>query len=217
MVLEHRNTPLLCPIPTHMASQFHYPPPNETGLKDEYDEDVWGYLVSKDRDHGKTLKLTKKGDSSDSNDKELQQEGCNQKDSCEKWIHYRKPRSFEIYKSEPIAILEDFSTNGTMVGDVAASRHNYCNLYTSNEFKIAGGIEFIVRYPHHMLTSDFYNTYERGQELVSGTFALVSNAVERTYVHVYQVDHPSVLSLQGAYQEEDGIYLVLEMTREGTC
>ncbi|KAL7269578.1 serine/threonine protein kinase [Rhizina undulata] len=246
------RTPESSPAPadTQVASQFYCPPPNETGLQDESDEDVWGYLVPLDRKHGETLKLTKKGGSSDSDKKNSKKKGVAKKapvtggyvigrhQECDLKIDSLQ----EIYNSQPVAILEDLSTNGTWVGGVVVGRNNRRNLNTGDEIEIAGGIQFIFRYPRHMRTSDFHNTYELGQQLGSGHFATVYKAVEKKSGQEYAVKvfrkrrhddrartsgleqeigvlmtvaHPSVLRLQGAYDEEDGVYLVLELAREG--
>lgn len=93
-----------------------------------------------------------------------------------------------------------------------------------------------------MRSSDFHDTYDLGQQLGSGHFATVHLAVEKKSgqefaVKIFRkrrsddkartsglqqeiavlmsVSHPNVLCLQGTYDEDDGVYLVLELAAEG--
>lgn len=93
-----------------------------------------------------------------------------------------------------------------------------------------------------MCSSAFHDTYDLGQQLGSGHFATVHLAIEKKSgqefaVKIFRkrrnedasrtsglqqeiavlmsVSHPNVLCLQGNYDEEDGVYLVLELASEG--
>lgn len=152
------------------------------------------------------------------------------------------PSQQEFSGSQPIAVIEDLSSNGTWVGGIIVGRNNRRVLKTGDEVEFAGGKQYIFRYPTHMRSSDFHNMYDLGRQLGSGHFATVHLAVEKKSgqefaVKIFRkrrsddkartsglqqeiavlmsVSHPNVLCLQGTYDEEDGVYLVLELAAEG--
>lgn len=100
----------------------------------------------------------------------------------------------------------------------------------------------MFRYPAFMQASKFRDAYDLGRALGSGHFATVHLAVEKKSGQQYAVKifkkrrvddkastaglqqeiavlmsvaHPSVLCLKDTYDEEDGVYLILELAPEG--
>jgi serine/threonine-protein kinase Chk2 len=150
----------------------------------------------------------------------------------------------EVTNGKPKAILEDLSSNGTWVNGVIVGRNNRRELETGDEVEFAGGHKYHFRYPTGMFVSRFRDTFELGPALGAGHFATVYTAVEKKTgtqyaVKVFKkkradtenasankgfqqeiamlmsVSHPNVLCLKGTYEEEDGVYLVLELAPEG--
>lgn len=103
-------------------------------------------------------------------------------------------------------------------------------------------MQFVFRYPKSMTASKFRDEWERGSPLGSGHFATVYTAIERSTGNKYavkvftkrkgedstsngglaqeiavlqSVSHPNVLGLKNSYDEEDGVYLVLELASGG--
>ncbi|KAL7267462.1 hypothetical protein RUND412_009954, partial [Rhizina undulata] len=193
---------------THLASQIYCAPSNETGLEDELDEDIWGYLVPLDH-------YDSSGSNNNTNSKKMgiakkftlasgyiigRSKECDVKIDC-------TFSQQEIYNSQPVAILANISTNGTKVGGVVVGLNNCLKLNTGDNMEVTGVAKFIFRYPRHIRTIDFHKTYERGKEIGSGNFGTVCKEVKRNSGLI-------VLSLHGAYYEEDGIYLVLKLACE---
>lgn len=127
--------------------------------------------------------------------------------------------------------------NGLVVG-----RNNRRELQSGDEIEFAGGVQYVFRYPKGMIASKFHETYEQGRPLGSGHFATVFTAIEKATGNAYavkvfkkrrsddaskasglqqeiamlmSVSHPNVLCLKGTYDEDDGVYLVLELAPEG--
>lgn len=100
----------------------------------------------------------------------------------------------------------------------------------------------MFRYPKHRRSSKFQDEWELGAPLGSGHFATVYTAIEKSTgnkfaVKVFSkrpngeqsasnslaqeiavlmsVSHPNVLGLKGNYDEDDGVYLVLELAAGG--
>ncbi|CAZ86475.1 unnamed protein product [Tuber melanosporum] len=144
--------------------------------------------------------------------------------------------------SHPVAVLEDLSSNGTWVAGVIIGRNRSRTLENGDEIEFPGGFQYTFRYPPHMQSSAFRNAYDLGQQLGSGHFATVHLAVDKKSgqefaVKIFRkrrnedksktsglqqeiavlmsVNHPNILCLQGTYDEDDGVYLVLELAREG--
>ncbi|KAG0125753.1 kinase-like domain-containing protein [Tuber indicum] len=144
--------------------------------------------------------------------------------------------------SHPVAVLEDLSSNGTWVAGVIIGRNRSRTLENGDEIEFPGGFQYTFRYPPHMQSSAFRNAYDLGQQLGSGHFATVHLAVDKKSgqefaVKIFRkrrnedksktsglqqeiavlmsVNHPNILCLRGTYDEDDGVYLVLELAREG--
>lgn len=148
----------------------------------------------------------------------------------------------EINGGQPRAILEDISSNGTWVNGVIVGPNKSRSLESGDEVELAGGHKYHFRYPMGMFASGFRDTFQLGAPLGSGHFATVYLAVEKKTGTQYavkvfakqkssersgnsglqqevamlmSVSHPNVLCLKGTYEEEDGVYLVLELAPEG--
>lgn len=148
----------------------------------------------------------------------------------------------EVVNGIPKAILEDLSSNGTWVNGVIVGRNKRRELDSGDEVEFAGGLAYHFRYPPGMFASGFRDTFDVGPPLGSGHFATVYTAVEKKTgtqfaVKVFKkqrsaeatrtqglqqeiamlmsVSHPNVLCLKGTYEEDDGVYLVLELAPEG--
>lgn len=102
---------------------------------------------------------------------------------------------------------------------------------------------FTFRYPQKRVGTGFHKQYQLGQQLGKGHFASVFMCIDRTTGTRYavkkfekrtgpgersrveglqqeiavlmSVSHPSLLCLDDTYDEEDGVYLVLELAAEG--
>jgi serine/threonine-protein kinase Chk2 len=148
----------------------------------------------------------------------------------------------EVSGSRTIAVLEDLSSNGTWVGGVIVGRNNRRTLENGDEIEFAGAHQYTFRYPPHMQASAFRGAYDLGRQLGSGHFATVHMAVDKKSgqefaVKIFRkrrnedrartsglqqeiavlmsVSHSNILCLQGTYDEDDGVYLVLELAKEG--
>ncbi|KAG0641111.1 kinase-like domain-containing protein [Tuber brumale] len=259
------RTPASSPPPqdTQVASQFYYPPLAEQGV-DEDDETVWGYLWPLTQKNQSVIKLNKTPQVSTPNKDspkgaEKKKPKNNKKHGtggfvigrhveCDLVIDHNviSNRHCVIYKenagSQPVAVLEDLSSNGTWVAGVIIGRNRSRTLENGDEIEFPGGFQYTFRYPPHMQSSAFRNAYDLGQQLGSGHFATVHLAVDKKSgqefaVKIFRkrrnedksktsglqqeiavlmsVNHPNILCLQGTYDEDDGVYLVLELAREG--
>lgn len=258
------RTPASSPPPhtqdaTQAASQFYFPPLAEEGLdKKEVDESVWGYLWPLSDKSDSVIKLNKQAPAPDkkkkkkgtTKGKKIPPNGflVGRHAECDLLIDDAviSNRHCVIFKeisgNQPVAVLEDLSSNGTWVGGVIVGRNNRRVLKTGDEVEFAGGKQYIFRYPMNMRSSAFHDTYDLGEQLGSGHFATVHKAVEKKSgqefaVKVFSkrrnddswrtsgvkqeiavlmsVSHQNVLCLQGNYDEDDGVYLVLELAPEG--
>lgn len=150
--------------------------------------------------------------------------------------------SKEISGGEPVAILEDLSSNGTFVNGAIVGRNHRRALKTGDEISAAGVAVFVFRYPHQATAGRFEESYTLGHRLGSGHFATVHIATEKrtgvnfavkifkkprvdeksrlTGLHqeiavLMSVSHPNVLCLKETFDADDGVYLVLELASEG--
>lgn len=121
-------------------------------------------------------------------------------------------------------------------------RNHRRTLKSGDEITVAGAATFVFRYPHHATAGRFEEAYTLGQRLGSGHFAVVHIATEKrtgtnfavkifkkpradeksrlTGLHqeiavLMSVSHPNVLCLKETFDEDDGVYLVLELASEG--
>lgn len=142
-----------------------------------------------------------------------------------------------------VAILEDLSSNGTFVNEAVIGRNKRRQLKDADEITVVDEARFTFRYPRNNRTSGFRQQYTLLQQLGKGHFATVYLCVEKTTgqrfaVKVFSkrpgvddrsrneslqqeiavlmaVSHPNVLCLKDTYDEDDGVYLVLELAPEG--
>lgn len=143
-----------------------------------------------------------------------------------------------------VAVIEDYSSNGTFVNDALLGRNKRRELEDGDEITlIDNAARFIFRYPKSRTTSAFHKQYRILQQLGKGHFATVYLCIERTTGYKYavkkferrmgdsqrsqteglqqeiavlmSVSHPNVLCLKDNFEESDGVYLVLELAAEG--
>ncbi|KAK5173450.1 serine/threonine protein kinase [Saxophila tyrrhenica] len=142
-----------------------------------------------------------------------------------------------------IAVLEDLSGNGTYVNDAYVGRNKRRELSDGDEISILDQARFIFRYPRSRGTGQFHSHYALQGQLGKGHFATVYLATEkstgirfavkkfekrggpgeRSKVDGLQqeiavlkgVSHPNMLCLKDTYDENDGVYLILELAPEG--
>ncbi|KAI4202885.1 MAG: hypothetical protein LQ350_002256 [Teloschistes chrysophthalmus] len=141
-----------------------------------------------------------------------------------------------------IAVLEDLSSNGTFVNGVMLGRNKRQELEDGDQISILDEARFTFRYPLSRAGNAFRTQYRILQQLGKGHFATVYLCVERTTGMQFAVkrfekrpgdsqsktdglqqeigvlkaiSHPNVLCLQETYDEDDGVYIVLELAPEG--
>ncbi|KAF1815372.1 Pkinase-domain-containing protein [Eremomyces bilateralis CBS 781.70] len=141
------------------------------------------------------------------------------------------------------AVIEDLSTNGTYVNDTLVGRNKRRELSTGDEISIVEEARAIFRYPRNRETNRFRQQYAMQEQLGKGHFATVYLCVERSSGMRYAVkkfekrrgqgerskveglqqeiavlmgvSHPGLLCLKDTFDEEDGVYIVLELAPEG--
>jgi serine/threonine-protein kinase Chk2 len=141
------------------------------------------------------------------------------------------------------AVLEDLSGNGTYVNDQLVGRNKRRELQDGDEISILDEARFSFRYPRNRDTNGFRQRYSMQQQLGKGHFASVYLCVEKNTGMRYAVkkfekragpgerskveglqqeiavlmgvSHPSLLCLKDTFDEDDGVYLVLELAPEG--
>ncbi|KAF2665869.1 serine/threonine-protein kinase chk2 [Microthyrium microscopicum] len=138
------------------------------------------------------------------------------------------------------AMVEDTSANGTYVNDVVVGRNNRRELRDGDEVSIVDEARFSFRYPRHRASSAFKQQYVILDQLGKGHFATVYLCIDKVTgqrwavkkfdrIHekgrmdglqqeiavLMAISHPSLLCLKGAFEEDDGVYLILELAAEG--
>ncbi|TGZ78921.1 Pkinase-domain-containing protein [Ascodesmis nigricans] len=248
--------------PTQLASQFYCPPPIDDEAASQPDPTAWGYLVplnSSSDENRKTIKLNK----GVVNTPQKSQHGTSKRGSkvnaasgfligrhaeCDHRIDSAviSNRHCILYKEIKNntfnVVLEDLSSNGTWINSVVVGRNHRRRLNNGDEIEIAGGIQFVFRYPQHRRSSQFRDEWELGPPLGSGHFATVYMATEKSTGNNYavkvfskrpnadpstsnslgqeiavlqSVSHPNVLGLKNSYDEDDGVFLILELAPGG--
>ncbi|KZF26892.1 cytochrome P450 [Xylona heveae TC161] len=142
-----------------------------------------------------------------------------------------------------VAILEDLSSNGTFVNEALVGRNKRRELEEGDEISILGEARFIFRYSRNRNTNAFRQKYTIVEQLGKGHFAIVYLCVEKETGHRYavkkfekrpgqaektkteglhqeiavlmSVSHPNMLCLKDTFDEDDGVYLVVELAPEG--
>lgn len=149
----------------------------------------------------------------------------------------------ETRDGDSIAVIEDLSSNGTMVNDQMLGRNKRRELEDGDEITLLDEARFIFRYPRNQDATKFHSQYRILQQLGKGHFATVYLCVDRSSGFKYAVkkfekrlgesqrsqteglqqeiavlmgvSHPNVLCLKDTFNEKDGVYLVLELAAEG--
>lgn len=142
---------------------------------------------------------------------------------------------------DAVAVLEDLSGNGTFVNDSIVGRNKRRELREGDEIAILDQARFVFRYPLNRNTHRFRQQYTIQEQLGKGHFASVYLCVEKNSGVRYavkkfetrpgekskleglqqeigvlmSVSHPTLLCLKDTFNEEDGVYLVLELAAEG--
>jgi serine/threonine-protein kinase CHEK2 len=144
---------------------------------------------------------------------------------------------------DAIAILEDLSGNGTFVNEAIVGRNKRRELKEGDEIGILDEARFVFRYPLNRDTNGFRQQFTIQEQLGKGHFASVylclekatgmrfavkkfekrSGPGEKSKVDGLQqeiavlmgVSHPALLCLKETFDEDDGVYLVLELAAEG--
>ena len=142
-----------------------------------------------------------------------------------------------------MAFIEDLSSNGTFVNEAIVGRNKRRELEHGDEISVLDQARFLFYYPRNRDTSAFRQQYRILQQLGKGHFATVYLCIERVTGMQYAVkrfekrygdsgrsqtdglqqeigvlkavSHPNMLCLKDTYDEEDGVYLVLELAPEG--
>jgi serine/threonine-protein kinase Chk2 len=142
-----------------------------------------------------------------------------------------------------IAVLEDVSGNGTFVNDTIVGRNKRRELQDGDVISILDQASFVFRYPSYRDTNGFRQQYTIQEQLGKGHFASVYLCIEKCSGMRYAVkkfekrtgpgekskvdglqqeiavlmgvSHPGLLCLKDTFNEDDGVYLVLELAPEG--
>jgi serine/threonine-protein kinase CHEK2 len=149
----------------------------------------------------------------------------------------------ETRDGDALAVLEDLSSNGTYVNEQILGRNKRRELEDGDEITILNEARFLFRYPRNRNSNGFHSQYRILQQLGKGHFATVYLCVERStgfkfavkkfekrmgesqrsqteglqqeIAVLMSVSHPNVLCLKDTFNENDGVYLVLELAAEG--
>ncbi|KAF1997978.1 cytochrome P450 [Amniculicola lignicola CBS 123094] len=149
----------------------------------------------------------------------------------------------ETKGGDTIAIVEDMSANGTFVNDSLVGRNKRRQLSEGDEIAVLDEARFIFRYPLSRNTNGFRQQYTMMHQLGKGHFASVYLCVEKSTGVRYAVkkfekrtgpgeksrteglqqeiavlmgvSHPALLCLKNTFDEDDGVYLVLQLAPEG--
>lgn len=149
----------------------------------------------------------------------------------------------ENKNGKAVAILEDLSSNGTFVNEAIVGRNKRRELMDGDQISILDQARFMFYYSQNRESNAFRQQYKILQQLGKGHFATVYLCVERATGVQYavkrfekrpgdseksktdglqqeigvlkSVSHPNMLCLKDTFDEEDGVYLVLELAPEG--
>lgn len=149
----------------------------------------------------------------------------------------------ENKNGQAVAVVEDLSSNGTFVNEAIIGRNKRRELENADEISVLDQARFIFYYPRNRDSNAFRQQYKTLQQLGKGHFATVYLCVERSSGMQYavkrfdkrpgdsgksqtdglqqeigvlkSVSHPNMLCLKDTFDEDDGVYLVLELAPEG--
>ncbi|EOD50554.1 hypothetical protein GTA08_BOTSDO02773 [Neofusicoccum parvum] len=143
-----------------------------------------------------------------------------------------------------VAVLEDLSANGTFVNDAIIGRNKRRELQEGDQISIVDEARCTFRYPRSQRsTNGFREQYSIQEQLGKGHFASVYLCIEKSsgmrfavkkfekrggvserskveglqqeIAVLMSVSHPALLCLKDTFDENDGVYLVLELAPEG--
>lgn len=142
-----------------------------------------------------------------------------------------------------MAVVEDLSSNGTFVNEAIIGRNKRRELVDGDEISVLDQARFMFYYPRNRDGSAFRKQYRILQQLGKGHFATVYLCIERATGLQYAVkkfekrggdsgksqtdglqqeigvlkavSHPNMLCLRDTFDEDDGVYIVLELAPEG--
>jgi len=149
----------------------------------------------------------------------------------------------ENKNGKAVAVIEDLSSNGTFVNEAIIGRNKRRELENADEISVLDQARFIFYYPQNRDSNGFRQQYRILQQLGKGHFATVYLCVEKNSGIQYavkkfekrpgesgksqtdglqqeigvlkSVSHPNMLCLKDTFNEDDGVYLVLELAPEG--
>lgn len=145
--------------------------------------------------------------------------------------------------TDTVAIVEDLSSNGTFVNEAIVGRNQRRELKENDEIAVLDKARFIFKYPKIRQTSQFLQQYTLLEQLGKGHFAEVFLCVEKATGKRYAVkvftktpgleersktdglqqeiavlmgvSHPNVLCLKDTFNEQNAVFLVLELAAKG--
>lgn len=140
-------------------------------------------------------------------------------------------------------MIEDLSSNGTFVNEAIIGRNKRRQLENADEISVLDQARCMFYYPQNRDSSAFRQQYRMLQQLGKGHFATVhlcvdqvtgmqwavkkferrqgdsgrsqTDGLQQEIGVLKSVSHPQVLCLKDTFDEEDGVYLVLELAPEG--
>lgn len=144
---------------------------------------------------------------------------------------------------DTVAIVEDLSSNGTFVNEAIIGRNQRRELKDQDEIAVLDKARFIFKYPKSRHTGAFQQNYTLLEQLGKGHFAEVFLCIEKSTGQRYAVkiftktpgmeersktdglqqeiavlmgvSHPNVLCLKDTFNEQNAVFLVLELAAEG--
>lgn len=138
--------------------------------------------------------------------------------------------------------MEDLSSNGTFVNEGIVGRNKRRQLANADEISILDQARFLFYYPQSRDSNAFRQQYRTLHQLGKGHFATVYLCIEKSTGMQFavkkfekrpgddrsrtdglqqeigvlkSVSHPNMLCLKDTFDEDDGVYLVLELAPEG--
>lgn len=149
----------------------------------------------------------------------------------------------ENKNGKAIAIIEDLSSNGTFVNEAIIGRNKRRELMDGDQISVLDQARFMFYYAQCRESNAFRQQYKILQQLGKGHFATVYLCVERATGIQFavkrfekrpgdneksrtdglqqeigvlkSVSHPNMLCLKDTFDEEDGVYIILELAPEG--
>lgn len=148
----------------------------------------------------------------------------------------------ETKDGKNVAILEDLSSNGTFVNEAIVGRNKRRELEHADQISVLDQARFMYFYPNNRDRNAFRQQYRILHQLGKGHFATVFLCIERSTGMQFavkrfekrpgddrsrteglqqeigvlkSVSHPNMLCLKDCFDEDDGVYIVLELAPEG--